>query len=449
MSTSYTPLDPTQLSPAAQRALGAGPGKMMAARGIMPLPPADQLAVLYQLSLDTDHAIAQSARDTAAKLPEKLLAGTLGDPSMDPRVLDYFGVMSISKASVFDAVVLNTSTDDQTIATLARRCGAREADLIATNEQRILRTPEIIAAMYLNRQARMATIDRVVELAVRNQVRVPGLAAWDEVARAIQGTVEAVNPQHDAAFNMVISDHRDDSELTKGDAEQAPIERGETTENYLELLIQFPGQQTQRFTVKRMRTAVGSGHNAHVKLEGVPPSWLIVDVDKDERGMVVTLVETGQQVGAKIKQAINIGEIRVGLSEMPFRDLPIHYKIRAATVGDAYVRHEAIRDANRMVAMAAIKSPGVTDNEAALWAGNQILSEDVIRYISQRREWTKLYGVKVALCRNPKTPITETMKLMPFLRERDINDLIKSKGVPSAVVAQARKLHMQRKGGSK
>jgi hypothetical protein len=294
----------------------------------------------------------------------------------------------------------------------------------------------------------MSTIDRVVELAVRNQVRVPGLAAWDEVARALQGSQEA-NPQHEAAFNMVISDHRDDSELTRGDADQSPIERGETLENYLELLIQFPKQQTQRFPVRRMRTSVGSAANAHIRVDDLPAQWLIVDVDKDERGMVVTLVETGQQIAVKIKQAINIGEIRIGFAEMPFRDLPIPYKIRAATLGDAFVRHEAIRDANRMVAMAAIKSPGVTDMEASIYAGNQLLSDDVIRYIAGRREWTKLYGVKVSLCRNPKTPITETMKLMPFLRERDINNLIQSKGVPSAVVAQARKLQMQRRGGDR
>ena len=53
------------------------------------------------------------------------------------------------------------------------------------------------------------------------------------------------------------------------------------------------------------------------------------------------------------------------------------------------------------------------------------------------------------MCRNPKAPIAETTRMMPFLRERDLNDLMKSKGVPSAVVAQARKIQMQRRGGGK
>jgi len=73
----------------------------------------------------------------------------------------------------------------------------------------------------------------------------------------------------------------------------------------------------------------------------------------------------------------------------------------------------------------------------------------VIRFIASKREWTKQYGIKVSLCRNPKTPVTEVMRLMPFLREKDLQSLLKSRGVPSAVIAQARKLMSQRGSGNK
>ena len=45
--------------------------RMMAARGLVPLPPADQLAVLYQLSLDADSNISNAAL-TAGRLSDKL-----------------------------------------------------------------------------------------------------------------------------------------------------------------------------------------------------------------------------------------------------------------------------------------------------------------------------------------------------------------------------------------
>lgn len=367
-----TPLDPTRLSAAAQRALGPGPGRTMAARGIMPLSTGDQVAVLYQLALDADPAIAGAARATAAGLPERLLAGALADPTADPRVLDFFAGLAAGKPAVFDAIVLNPAVCDETIALLASKGDSREVDLIAQNEQRVLRHPEIIAAMYMNRRARMSTIDRVVELAVRNEVRVPGLAAWDEVARALTGGTSS-GERDDALIQGVLEAAGDDSALTAGDAEQALPE-------------------------------AEAGRPAVVVAEREDPS---------------------------------------------FEELSIPARIRLASLGNATIRGKAIRSPSRIVAMAAIKAQGVKDMEVVHYAGNRNLSEDVIRYIASKREWTKLYGVKVALCRNPKTPLVEATRMLTSLRERDLQNLAKSKGVSSALGAQARRLLMQRRGGGK
>jgi hypothetical protein len=222
--------------------------------------------------------------------------------------------------------------------------------------------------MYMNKNARMSTVDRAVELAVRNNVRVPGLAAWDEIARALQSEKLQPSAEQDALF-VVAADATsgDDSVVTQGDAEAIPEE------------------EAQDFTEET--------------------------------------------------------------KDVPIEKLSMPAKIRLATLGNGFARSVLVRDPIRIVAMAAIKSPAVTEFEAGRYAGNQQLSEDVIRYIASKREFTKLYGTKYALCRNPKTPVAEAMRLMPFLREKDLTNLSKSKGVASAIVAQARKLLMQRRGG--
>jgi len=297
------------------------------------------------------------------------LQGALSDPKVDARVLDLFAELVGQKPVAFEALVGNAAVADQTIARLAAQAGPREVDRIAGNEQRLLRHPEIIAAMYTNKQARMSTVDRAVELAVRNNVRVPGLAAWDEIARALQGPPAPPTPEADAIFAQIAeATSGDDRVLTEGDAEQVP----------------------------------------EAEAAAEPPEEA---------------------------------------KKLPIDKLSVPAKIRLATLGNAFARAALIRDPVKIVQMAAVKSPGVTEFEAANYAGNQNLGEDVIRYVANKREWTKLYGTKFALCRNPKTPITEAMRLMPFLRDKDIERLIKSKGIPSAVVAQARKLMMQRRGG--
>jgi hypothetical protein len=373
MSLDRSPLDLASLSPAVQKALAPGPGRMMASRGMVPLPPAEQVAVLYQLAIDADTGLATAARATAVGLPDKMLGGALADPKLDARVLDLFAELVGQKGVAFDAIVGNPAVADPTIARLAAAAGAREIDRIATNEQRLLRHPEIIAAMYTNKQARMSTVDRVVELAVRNGVRVPGLQAWDEIERALKGAAAAPpSPEIDHLFAVAADAvELDDRHLTQGDADQIAM--------------------------------------AEEPVADVPEEAKKLQIEK----------------------------------------LSVPAKIRLATLGNAFHRAALVRDPIKVVSLAAIKSPGVTEFEAANYAGNATLGEDVIRYVANRREWTKLYGIKFALCRNPKTPIPDAMRLMPFLRDKDIERLIKSKGIPSAVVAQARKLMMQRRGGAK
>ncbi|MEZ4360350.1 MAG: hypothetical protein R3B48_09230 [Kofleriaceae bacterium] len=367
------PLGPNELSAAAQRAVAAGPAKMMAARGLMPMSPADQAAVLYQLSLDSEHGVSEAARATCAGLPEKILLGVVSG-RIDPRIVDFFVMLHLDKPAVLEAVILNAATADETVAALASRAGAREIDLIAQNEVRALRHPEIIGAMYLNPKARMSTVDRAVELAVRNGIRVPGVAAWDEVARALSGAPpQAPSPEVDAMFAVAASRlSGDDSALTNGDVEA--LSGGEIQE-----------------------------------LEALPPEVAQVQIDK----------------------------------------LTVPSKIRLAMIGNAFARSVLIRDPLRIVALAAIKSERVTVFEAARYASNHSIGEDVIKYIAQKREWTKPYNVKLTLCMNPKAPVSEVARFLPHLRDRDLRNVSKSKGIPSAVAAQARKLLMQRSSPNK
>ena len=48
----------------------------------------------------------------------------------------------------------------------------REYEFVATNEQRLLENPRIIELLYMNKNTRMSTADRIVELAARNGLAV-------------------------------------------------------------------------------------------------------------------------------------------------------------------------------------------------------------------------------------------------------------------------------------
>ncbi|ACY16941.1 conserved hypothetical protein [Haliangium ochraceum DSM 14365] len=375
MALEHTPLDPSTLSADEQRALAPGPTRMMAARGLVPLArPVGLVSVLYQLTLDGEAAVAQAASSTLGELPERVLSAALGDPALDRRVLDRCASAALGKPALLQRFLLNPAVADETIAELCARLDAAAIDLVAGNEERLLRHPPIIAAMYMNRAARMSTIDRAVELAVRNQVQVTGIPGWDDLAAAVLG-------------------HASDSEL--------PPEQ-------VDALFAQTVEEPERADQSEAAEADDSG-----------------DGDGDE--------DKGKKV--------------------PINRLSVPMKIRAATLGNAFIRSQLIRDPIKLVAMAAIKAPGVTDSEAAKYASNQSMSDDVVQYIANRREWTKLYGIKLSLVQNPKTPIQASARFMPHLREKDLRALARSKNIPTAVAAQARKLMAARanrnKGGNK
>lgn len=120
------------------------------------------------------------------------------------------------------------------------------------------------------------------------------------------------------------------------------------------------------------------------------------------------------------------------------QEMTITQKIRSATLGNATMRMLLVRDPNRLVAEAAVKSPRLTENEAVLIAASRAVSDDVLRIVASNRELTRSYQVKLNLISNPRTPFTFSSRLLPHLRDNDLRSLARSKNVPGAIVRAAR-----------
>lgn len=118
----------------------------------------------------------------------------------------------------------------------------------------------------------------------------------------------------------------------------------------------------------------------------------------------------------------------------------ISQKIKLATMGNKEARSLLIRDSNKLVAVAVIRSPRLTDGEVLVQCNNKAANEDVLRVIYGSKEWTKSYLVKVALVKNPKVPMAISMRFLSTLRESDVKDLARNKNVPSSIQGLAKKM---------
>jgi hypothetical protein len=180
-------VDVTALPVPAQKALAPeapAPLRTMAARGVLPgLKPGDIVTVVSVLIDSTDATIAQTARTTLEKLPAPVLAGAL-TADLPGSVIEKLVEARPREQDVVLAVLKMPRITTTAIEFLAASADEQIGEIIATNEQLMLAQPTVIEKLYMNKQVRMSTADRLIELAVRNGIEL-GIPAFKEAAAAI------------------------------------------------------------------------------------------------------------------------------------------------------------------------------------------------------------------------------------------------------------------------
>jgi hypothetical protein len=124
--------------------------------------------------------------------------------------------------------------------------------------------------------------------------------------------------------------------------------------------------------------------------------------------------------------------------ETRIRDMTVSQKIRTAMLGGPSARALLVRDKNRLVAQAVIRSPLLQEPEVAQMASSRAVSEDVLRLIGSNGEFTKSHQIKYNLVANPKTPMAISLRLLQHLRVDELKKLAKSRNVSGQIAKMAR-----------
>lgn len=361
------PIELQKLPAPAQKILdpaSPAPLRTMAARAVVPgLKPADVVTVVVLLAEGADGAIAEAARKTLAALPAPILNGALAS-DLEPAVVAVLVPLYGDRADVMERLLAMPRIAAETVEQIAGACGEAVAELVATNEQRLLANPKIIERLYLNKATRMSTADRIVELAVRNGIEL-SIPAYKEVAAALANELIAEPTEEPTPDDIVFKES-----LDLGAKLSAAAPDGDTHE------VDDEGQEKLK--------------------EQVAPLW------------------------------VRIGSMTMG------------QKIRMATLGSATERALLLRDSNRVVAEAAIRSPLVQEPEVVRVSASRVVSEDVLRVIATNREWLSNHQVKVNLVMNPRTPFVFASKLVNHLREHELKAIAKSKNVTGPIASLAK-----------
>ena len=391
------PIEGGKLPPNLERAIAPdapGPMKLMAARGMLPAGPEESLFLLYSLREDDDQRVVSEVTKSVSDLPQEILMSAVAAIG-HAGVLDWLMDQRRDDNRIVEAILLNQSCHDATVLRIAKTTNANISDLIATNQVRVLRCPEIIEGLYVNPNTRMATVDRLVDLARRNNIELKGLPALKD---AMQSDKPVFAPE---------------PKIEEPPSEKALEEPEEEWKGADDQDLDLFAALLQSEAVKAVQEDSGES-------------------PEDE------------QVEEEAEDSEEIRNLELQISQMG-----ISQKIRLAIVGSRSAIAIMVRDSNKLVHMAAVRSPRVRYADARKWSKNKSLPDGVISFIAGNRDWTRHYEVQCNLVANPKTPLSDSMSFVKRLRTNDLKQLSKNRNVPHQVARMAKSLYERRSSGKR
>ena len=213
------------------------PLRMMGAKAMVPMGPKEMTTALFMLTFDADAAVREAAAKSAAGLPDRILSVALRDETLDPPVLGYYADTYTGKTEYLEMLALNASTPDATVQRITATAGERILEIVAQNQLRMLRHPDIVRALVGNPAARPSTVDNVCDFCVRSGLSLEDLPAFRAARRRIHGGSEqdealakkvaaeqqAAEARAEAALEQMgaaVPDAADEAEVAPGSAEE-------------------------------------------------------------------------------------------------------------------------------------------------------------------------------------------------------------------------------------
>jgi hypothetical protein len=392
--------------------------RLAAARGLLPLAQVDLLEVLVALEKSDDTELASAARQTLASQEQQGILLIAEDKETAPTVLGYLAKLPNAGKQIHEAVALNTSTPDDAIAQLAATTKEGNIlEIIALNQQRLVRSPYIIDAILANPAKTIEAERRAKETRTE----------FFEKERGVQQIADEFR-----ARSQVVQELRESGQFAAAEfievAESIGVEEGLAAEDVWIIAKHI------EVTDDELLIEDDSWLGLEI-IEEIYEESFETRLANAERIIGETLMEEGEQADERV---LLIRKIMV----MSVKD-----RMKLALKGDREARSILIRDSNRIVSTGVIKNPRITDQEVEAIASMRTVSNEVLRLISLNKNWARQYPIIHNLARNPRTPVPTAIGILPRIYTKDLKGISQNRNVSEAVRRQANRLFMTRGGG--
>ena len=402
------------------------PSNMMqfAARGALQVSPAENIEILVHLARH-NKVFGDLARITLAGWDERASRAAAADPQTPPEVLDYFIAPDNLRPALLPALLENSSVSEGQLAKLA-----------------VSATRETIEAML--KSARVRSLAGVLEVLKTNPyvrkeeaAEIAKLTRASEPAETLPAPVETADAVHSDPSAGVPSD-------------EAPSQEAEATTGH-----DVPDEEVASYLKEHAHEIDAEGSKPFQAIGGIVEllgSDYFPVTDAAEVPAPAPAGSAPGNDGAAKTQPAAVVQKKPALPVQPKREntlqkishLDVKGRIQLALKGNKEERSLLIRDGTKVVALAVLDAPKLSDGEVEKFASQKNVLEAVLRQIPLKRRFMKNYVVVRNLVANPRTPLDLGLGLVKNLLAQDLKNISANKEVSETIRKLALKMYKQK-----
>jgi len=411
------------------------PSNMMqfAARGALQVPPAENIEILVHLALH-NKVFGDLARMTLAGWDEKASRAAAADPQTPREVLDYFIAPDNLRPALLPALLENPSVPEGQLAKLA-----------------VSATRETIEVML--QSPRVRSLASVLEVLRTNPYLKKEEAA--EIAKLTAASAPAGAPVTPVETGETV-----DSEPLTAVTGEAPVHPPEPEE------AETLATSSEHDAPDEEVNAYFKDHTDEINAEGNKPFQAIGGIVELLGSDYFPVTQDGGPAAPEAPSAVSaaaaeaaakakatpVGPKKPAPGQPPKREntlqkinhLDVKGRIQLALKGNKEERSLLIRDGTKVVALAVLDAPKLSDGEVEKFASQKNVLEAVLRQIPLKRRFMKNYIVVRNLVANPRTPLDLGLGLMKNLLAQDLKNISANKEVSETIRKLALKMYKQK-----
>jgi hypothetical protein len=403
------------------------PSNMMqfAARGALQVSAAENIEILVYLAVH-NRVFGELARMTLAGWDEKASAAAASDPQTPLEVLEYFISPDNVRPRLLPRLLENPAVPEKQLVKLATSA-MRDTIEVLLKSQRAMTVRGVVEALKGNPYVKKEELEAVVKPATAApqavspppQATAPGVETEaspqspPDAPVAVASGSKPANAEDDEAVAAYMKEHEKDIAA-----------EGEKPFQSIGGIIELLGPDY--FPVVETADAP--------EISSAPAAAAPTPATNSAAGKTTTGKHPGH-AAAPAKRENTLQKIN---------GLDVKGRIQLALKGNKEERSILIRDGTKVVALAVLEAPKLSDGEVEKFASQKNVLEAVLRQIPLKRRFMKNYIVVRNLVANPRTPLDLGLGLMKNLLAQDLKNISANKEVSETIRKLASKMYKQK-----